>query len=49
MKFVRIAVMMKRAFSESYDIKLYARQPSEELSVKKYAAGNQKIIVDEER
>ena len=49
MKPIEIAILMKRKFSEFYDIKEYKKQTSEQLVVRRYAANNQKIIVDEKK
>ncbi len=48
MNLIKIAIMLRRKFSEFYDIKQYRKQASEQLVVRQYIS-NQKIIVDEER
>ncbi len=43
MNIVRIVVMLKRKFSEFYDIKHYKKFATEQLVIKKYYINNQKI------
>lgn len=49
MNIIKIAIMLKRKFSEFYDVKQYRIQPSEQFVVRKYNLNNQKIIIDEEK
>ncbi len=49
MNIIKIALLLKKKFSEFYDIKQYKKQSTEQLIVKKYAINNQKIIIDEEK
>ena len=49
MNLLKIAILLKRRFSEFYDVKQYRMQASEQLVVRKYTVNNQKIIIDEEK
>lgn len=43
MNMIRIAALLKRKFSEFYDIKHYKKFATEQLLIKKYYTNNQKI------
>lgn len=49
MNLITIVIMLKRKFSEFYDIKQYRQHASEQFVVKQYTPTNQKIMVDEEK
>ena len=47
MNTLKIMLLLKRKFSEYYDIRHYKEQPAEQVIVKKYAANSQEVIIDE--
>ena len=49
MNLIKIAIMLKRRFSEFYEIKQYKTQASEQFVVRHYTLNNQKIVIDEEK
>lgn len=49
MNLIKIATMLKKKFSEFYDIKLYNNHASDHFVVRRYTTNNQRIIVDEEK
>ncbi|MBI2654006.1 hypothetical protein HYX02_04300 [Candidatus Woesearchaeota archaeon] len=49
MNTIKIATMLKKRFSEFFDIKHYGRQASEQLVVKKYSINNRRITINEEK
>lgn len=46
MKYIKIMLLMKREFSEYYEIKHYNPQPAVQIAVKKYSVQYQKVVVD---
>ena len=46
---IKFVLMMKRIFSEFYEIKRYRKQPSEQFVVKKYSINHRKITINEEK
>ena len=48
MNIVKIALVLKRKFSEFYDIKHYKKQSLNQFIVKEYTINNQEITVKEE-
>ena len=49
MNTIRIMLLLKRKFSEYYDIRQYKKKHACQIIVKKYSAGNREVIIDEER
>lgn len=49
MNLIKIAILLKKSFTEFYDIKLYRKQAEKQFSVKQYTLTHKKIIVDEEK
>ena len=49
MNMIKIAVLLKKKFSEFYEIKQYKIPASEQFVVSNYALNNQKITIDKEK
>ncbi|MBI2660456.1 hypothetical protein HYX07_04810 [Candidatus Woesearchaeota archaeon] len=49
MSTIKIMLLLKRKFSEYYDIRQYKKKHADQIIVKKYSAGNREIIIDEEK
>ena len=47
MNLIKITVMVKREFSELYEIREYKKHASEQLVVRSYIIGAYKLVVDE--
>ena len=46
---IKFVLMVKRIFSEFYEIKRYRKQPQEQFVVKKYSINNREIAINEEK
>ncbi|MEK6828326.1 MAG: hypothetical protein AABX78_03165 [Nanoarchaeota archaeon] len=49
MNMIKIAISLKKKFSEFYDIKQYKVQASEQFVVRHYTANNQKVTINKEK
>ena len=49
MNLIKIVTLLKKKFSEFYDIKLYRKHASDHFVVRRYTTNNQRVIVDEEK
>ena len=49
MNLIKIAILLKRRFSEFYEIKQYRMHASSQFVVRHYTLNNQKIVIDEEK
>ncbi|MBS3113692.1 hypothetical protein J4448_01200 [Candidatus Woesearchaeota archaeon] len=49
MNLIKIAILLKKKFSEFHDIKQYKIQASEQFVVRHYTVNNQKITINKEK
>lgn len=49
MSMIKIAIMVKREFSEFYEVRHYKKHASEQLNVRQYATNGSKIVIDGEK
>ena len=49
MNLIKIVMLVKRKFSEFYEIKLYRKHAAQQITVRNYTINSQKVVVDEEK
>ena len=49
MNLIKIVILMKKRFAESYDIRLYRKHSPDQFVIKQYKISSQKIVIDEEK